>query len=394
MVKPDHSMLKQRRMTVIVRIIALIMTVSALFSGLIKLPGETQADVVFDPQNGSEKITASALPGEKLTAPEPPQKRGCRFTGWYSDGKKWDFDKDVFAEPLTLSARYSFTSSFFEPDENAAERAEGATLRVMSFNMLCCDYDNKPPVEGRDAAAFETILRYLPDVIGIQEIGAEWYDAFEKRLPEYKIVTLGEKAADGKSVYSTVAYRADTVEVIRHGTQPLKKGDEHIRCLTWALFKDKATGTRFTVTSTHWSLTQEKREEQAVKCAAATRALGLFFRAPVISTGDFNANDGTVEINKFLQASRLADTKLAAKSRGLACNTYHLGDGTGSSDDHSSGYYALGRASFRTGKINTGLSIDHIFVSPDIATLYYDTVADSVSLEASDHCPIFADLAL
>lgn len=378
----------------IVRIIAAIMAVSALFSGFIKLPGEeAAADVIFDPQNGSERITASALPGEKLTAPEPPQKRGCRFTGWYADGKKWDFDKDVFSEPLTLGARYSFTSSFFEPDENAAKRAEGMDLRVMSFNMLCCDYDNKPPVEGRNAPAFETISRYLPDVIGLQELGAEWYDAFENRFPAYRIVTLGEKAEDGKVVYSTVAYRADAIDLIRHGVQKLKKGDEHIRCLTWALLKEKATGRRFIVTSTHWSLTQEKREEQAVKCAAAIRALELFFRAPVIATGDFNANEGTVETEKLLKASRLVDAKPAAKSLGLVCNTYHLGDGTGSSDDHSSGYYALGKASFRTGKINTGLSIDHIFVSPGITPLYYDTVADSVSLAASDHCPIYCDLA-
>ena len=72
---------------------------------------------------------------------------------------------------------------------NPATRVDGTNLRVMSFNMLVAYYDNHPkhhgygprnkpyseteqPEEGkgRDEQAFKTIKRYMPDVIGLQEI--------------------------------------------------------------------------------------------------------------------------------------------------------------------------------------------------------------------------------
>jgi len=88
----------------------------------------------------------------------------------------------------------------------------------------------------------------------------------------------------------------------------------------------------------------------------------------------------------------LTDVKYAAAVRGLAGETHHRGDGTGSRDDLTSGFWKLGTVSFRDPLINTYVCIDHIFYTHGMEALYYDTVINEEVLNISDHNPIYADL--
>lgn len=40
-----------------------------------------------------------------------------------------------------------------------------------------------------------------------------------------------------------------------------------------------------------------------------------------------------------------------------------------------------------------GETVDHILCPEGVVPTYYDTVVDQDALEASDHCPIYADFA-
>lgn len=100
------------------------------------------------------------------------------------------------------------------------------------------------------------------------------------------------------------------------------------------------------------------------------------------------------EYYTFTELTSYNSSKFCAEKKGLVAATSHLGDGTGSADDYTSGYWKLGKVSYRQKEIDTVQSIDHIFASPETRILYYDTVADETALEASDHNPIYADFAL
>ncbi len=353
-------------------------------------------DVTFDFRNGSEPYSYVAEAGSLITPPEEPQNRGLVFAGWYSGKTKWDFEKDTVSEDITLTAKWDFTEGFYEEDAKAGVRAEGSDIRIMSFNILASDWSNKPKVEGRDDLLRDVVSRYLPDVIGMQEVNAEWYASLGKEFGTYKFVNEGKNKIWGNVNYSTIAYNTETVNLVKWGQSAFVVNyNKNCRNLMWAIFEMKEEpGKRFMVTSTHWDLTSDRRVHQAIEMAGILAVLGKYYDLPMYCTGDYNTRENGNEYNVFATLTGFQDSKFTAKKKGLVASTSHLGDGTGTADDYTSGYWKLGPVSYRQSHINTVQSIDHIFASPEAEILYYDTVADEAALTASDHCPIYIDVKL
>ena len=65
--------------------------------------------------------------GEKVNQPAAPTKSGYRFSGWYYNGRAWNFEEGVTA-PMTLTAQWSRKSSGGSPSYavTAAETKHGA----------------------------------------------------------------------------------------------------------------------------------------------------------------------------------------------------------------------------------------------------------------------------
>ena len=62
------------------------------------------------------------------------------------------------------------------------------TIKVVSFNIRCCDDKNGHSILERAPRLYESISRRAPDVIGIQEYRPRWEEHFEKYfLDEYEI---------------------------------------------------------------------------------------------------------------------------------------------------------------------------------------------------------------
>ncbi len=266
----------------------------------------------------------------------------------------------------------------------------------MSFNILASDWNNKPKVEGRDDLLRDVVSRYSPDVIGMQEVNADWYVSLGKDFGTYKFVNEGKNKIWGNVNYSTIAYNTETVTLVKWGQSAFVVNyNKNCRNLMWAIFEMKAEpGKRFMVTSTHWDLTSDRRVHQAIEMSGLLAMLEKKYALPMFCTGDYNTRENANEYHVFTELTGFKDSKFSAEKRGLVSATSHLGDGTGSADDLTSGYWKLGKASFRQKEINTIQSIDHIFASADAEVLYYDTVADEPALEASDHCPIYIDVKI
>ncbi len=177
-------------------------------------------DVTFEFMNGSPAYSYVAEKGSLIIPPEEPANRGLIFNGWYNGKEKWNFETDTVTEDITLTAKWKFSENFYDNDPNAGVRTESSDVRVMSFNILASDWSNKPAVKGRDDLVRDVVSRYLPDVIGMQEVNAEWYDSLKADFGTYKFVNEDKIKIWGNVNYSTIAYNTEAVTLIKWGQSP------------------------------------------------------------------------------------------------------------------------------------------------------------------------------
>lgn len=263
---------------------------------------------------------------------------------------------------------------------NAAQTlTDGADIRVMSYNTLVDNDETlggwswgKPLADRADKAA-AAIQYYQPDVIGLQENNYNWHVALRKNLPDYDYVNADvpevqwlEKAESlGKKDWmcTTMMYNTKTLELVANeliGYSVNYWGCiQRMRYLSMALFKVKATGEMFVFTSTHFDaekyddgIGQKNRVIQATEMAQNILRYIDTYGCPVISTGDFNSSYGEDPISKI---------------RALTGMVSHSNNRGG---------------------------IDYILYSAGVDAKYFTVVNDADLNGASDHQPIFADLAL
>ena len=369
---------------------------------------EDTVTLTFKYHNGLEDEVYTVKKGELATRPKTlnPTKEKCDFVAWgirESDGKtlkqKWNFDTDKVTADTVIHANYTLKSDFYLPEADAAQLKGGANVRIMSFNVLAAEWASctNKSVNSRVKYFKATAERYQPDVIGVQEFNAEWYAAIKNNTISYKAVNASEPKLGSEYNYSTVLYNPNKVELLEYGQVQYKnKDNEKTAKITWGYFKSKSSGKKFVVTSTHWSLEDDMSIKQAPELWAKVKELTEKYNVPVICTGDFNSNDadyitqtgGKSSLVKFYADSDYIEVKYNAKSVGLVCQTLHKGDGV----THTKG--ELGIKSFIDIKINQTNCVDHIMSPSDLIPTYYDTVVDEDALNASDHCPIYADFIL
>lgn len=262
---------------------------------------------------------------------------------------------------------------------SAKALTSGADIRVMSYNVLV---DNDEENGGwswgqalgtRGDKASAAIAYYQPDVIGFQECNYNWHVSLKGNLSNYAFVNADvpevqklEKAESlGKKDWmcTTMMYNTDTLELVNNeliGYSVNYWGCiQRMRYLSMAVFKVKATGETFVFTSTHFDAEnyadgrgQKNRVTQATEMAENIQRYKETYGCPIISTGDFNSSYNDDPITKIREMTGMTS--------------------------HSN---------------NRG-GIDYILFSEGVTAKYFTVVNDSDLRGASDHSPIFADLAL
>ncbi|MBR1891295.1 MAG: endonuclease/exonuclease/phosphatase family protein, partial [Clostridia bacterium] len=313
---------------------------------------------------------------------------------------------NVIMGDITLKARWTLDDEFFAVKQNASVRAEDTTIRAMSFNILCDDYNNKPAVAPRVPGVVNTILRYMPDVIGLQECDDQWYAALaadSSLSAKFKFInydsTAQNKVTYGSTKYtnySTIMYNKDVLELVEW-TQQLHNppcGNYNCRVFTIAVFRIKQSGKLFIFTSTHLALSVDERVDQVNNMKSVIdQWKAKYPDVPFMMSGDYNANESEISIINLMSQNDLFDSK-NAKVKGTVCRTGHISNGmlTVSRDPAIPSHWILGRASVTSKNLTTIECIDHILLSNGVESLYYDTIHDSEALDTSDHMPIYCDV--
>lgn len=344
-------------------------------------PAKEMVTVTFQPNNGDGATVLEVEKGKLVENPPVPQKRACKFAGWYLDeNTPWDPATTPVDKTTTLTAKWTLAENAFEKDPNAGKRAEGTQLRLCSFNTLLPTVGSKVPVAGRDEGLRNMVNEYQPDVIAFQEFNEDWAKAFQTLFADtaYRLISGDEVTVKGKPVNCTIAYRTDVLTLVDFDSFPYEQGENPIsRVLTWAVFETKdESKQRFVATTTHWATNEPMRLSEMAELAQWLTETAEEKKLPIIAMGDYNARDGAIDYLQLLKKSGMKDAKYTAAARGLVGLTHH----------------SRKQSSYNDEKVNLTASIDHILHTENIQPLYYDTVLNSEIITASDHCPIYADI--
>lgn len=378
--------------------------------------------IYIDSVNGAGGYETIEIAEGKAVKDISVSKRGCKLANFVNESNEIVDPETTVTEGMKLKAVWDIDEEkMFEMPSKADEKEAGSKARVMSFNVLSDDWNNKPQMHGyddhnvkypegtdngRDVQFVNTLNAFLPDVVGVQEFDDEWYATVSKynrtgELP-YKAVNAEAKTYQlkgrAKTIYTTILYNEDTVTLKEYKHQRFATADtnENCRSITYGVFTLNATNEDFIVTSSHWNHldssdpnTPARDREQAEENARIWKELDEDYGLPMVCVGDMNQIDSDQSIKALATASGFADGKYSAEKRGLCCDTYHIGNGESKEPEK----WYRGVDSLLPSLINTEEARDHVYLNSDVTSKYFDTVSTIDALNSSDHMPIYVDVA-
>lgn len=270
--------------------------------------------------------------------------------------------------------------------------SEGADLRIMTFNVLGSGQEPKK----RYPYIQETILTYMPDVVGFQECNADQHGNVINQLKDnYTLAQRSHK--DGTLIYTPIIYLTDKYTQVDSGVEWLdsRYTGTNTKSVAWVVLKSKESGKTFAVVNMHGAVISTSYKGFETMPAGERSTLVNQWRVDnvrqmldvrtdiqtkhgkiaVFFIGDFNFNSDS-------------DAYRATKTAGL---TEAEVSATGKK---TTGYASYsGTAGVAPG---TGKTIDHVFYHPDEAgALRHHIARDEVyEYSASDHCAVWADLVI
>ena len=255
-------------------------------------------------------------------------------------------------------------------------------VRLMTSNIWGDFFHN--PVEPRAPLLAKIYDRYMPDVLGLQEVGKNWWKSilFSELKKTYAQVPV-EKTQ--KLNCTPLFYRADLFKLLESDRYLFHEELDYSKGWNYGVFKSRCGNGRFAIFNTHFWWKGELRDEvirryNAMETVAAMKRIGSKYSCPVFLMGDLNCKCTSMTWeylrNQGWQTSFLCTDNYSPYSSNHYDPFIHEdGTCTGSTTDEPKED-----------------SIDHIAIPASVKVLYQHAVIDREALDASDHSPVFADV--
>ena len=205
------------------------------------------------------------------------------------------------------------------------------SFNVMTFNIRTANgRDGENAWPNRKEVVVETISRFSPQVVGLQEALDEQVEYLDAMLPEYRWlgVDRGLNGGTGLSEYTPIFYRHSELSPIESGTfwltatpdvpPPRRVGRRRRRgggrIVTWARFYHRETARQIYVFNTHLTLREGPNQHESARLIAS-RVAALPKGSTVIVTGDFNASAEDSETWQIATGEGLRDAWVVADQR-------------------------------------------------------------------------------
>lgn len=202
-------------------------------------------------------------------------------------------------------------------------------IRVVSFNIRCCDDPDENTIELRAPRLKKVINDAYPDVIGLQEYRPEWEKYISDAFPEYEIFNKYRSKTEPES--APILYRKDKFEVQKTGyfwlsdtPDTQSRGYDTLnyeRICEYAILKRKDSGEEFVFASTHFGF----GDDGQVKSARLLKERLLSFGLPVAVVGDFNMQVQSPAYSEMTKNFDDVNMK-TTKDMGATYHGYHPGN--------------------------------------------------------------------
>ncbi len=264
--------------------------------------------------------------------------------------------------------------------------SEEASYRIMTWNLGCMVSEkNNGQLE-----CIDIILRYLPDIMGLQECNAAVHSKVLKSLPDFYAFANKTHNKSSTVNYTPIIYNTELFTLLKSDIVWLRGRytGTNTKSLSWAVFEDK-NGVKFALINYHGAVcsnsyngfqdyTSAQLTEQAniwkldnvVQVIEIKNAIvAEFGNIPIMISGDNNFNSSS-QPYKNLAADGFVDAELTARISKMT------------------GY----KTSYSYGSVpGSGLSIDHIFGLNNVDFAVHYIVRGDDVWKASDHCPVYVD---
>lgn len=264
-----------------------------------------------------------------------------------------------------------------------------ATYRYLSWNLGCS--------VGVAEDCVNVILRYLPDIICLQESDKKIHQNVIKALLDtYSDYEYVQTFHDHSSTYcyTPIIYDKSKFTLLDKGVEWLdgRYTGTNTKCLCWAVLKDSA-GKTFGMINFHGAVCSNKYSGYENYSSAQLNEVAAAWRLDNVRQ--------IIDVRKRIQ-SKYGDITVTV---GGDCNFKEdsdpyknlIADGFADAEKTARVKITTGyTTSFSYGKFYTsGKSIDHIFQRGGaVDFVVFDIVRDNDVKTGSDHCPIFVDFNL
>ncbi len=278
----------------------------------------------------------------------------------------------------------------FLPGAKPESKEEPMSLKIMSFNVQ--NGWNTSDIGNRDDLAAGKILQYLPDVIGLQEFDPYYREAADPltKLIAAKYTEVNVTGASDvmNMSWNPVFYNSERLTPKMFGSEEYRNGTSYnyphggkskFRTISWVIFEDNQSKQSFLFVNTHYDMNTDKPTNDYNQRQQALQLLELVERVKqtygiktVFVVGDYNAATTGIPAAAMKEVGFIDAWAVAAtKDNSNSCGT--------------TGQPLEGNYSW---------AIDHIFfmADADVSVTSYKTVTDI--RDASDHCPILAELTV
>jgi endonuclease/exonuclease/phosphatase family metal-dependent hydrolase len=215
----------------------------------------------------------------------------------------------------------------------AADTPDGASLRVMTFNLRFAS-TNPPNAWPERRPVMKTCLEQsAPDLIGTQEGLYQQINDLAADLPQYQWIGTGRDGGS-RGEFMAIFYRPDRFEPLEFDHFWLSDtpnvigstswGNRNRRMVTWVRFLDRRTARQFYFFNTHLDHEIQPAREKA-SVLIRERVERLTQALPILLVGDFNAAAGANKAYDILtEGGFFEDTWLNAKQpRNEKIATFH-----------------------------------------------------------------------
>ena len=328
----------------------------------------------------------------------------------------------LFALAPLMALAFVCTSCDPYPIPGRADRVDAAapaaaTVRVGSYNIRTqgCDKGTPNAWDERKADMVALMRRLDFDVVGLQEVCPGQAAYITNALPQYRMVGEFRNKDRVSGEASPVCYRADRFEVLKAGTFWLSETPEAPgvkgwgaacpRVCSWALLKDRRTGSSFCFANTHTDHISELARKEGMLLIIRRMREFAPPGTPVVFTGDHNCRETeapSIAVSKLLKnALYISETPPAGSWRTFSGwvwrdREYPAVDAVKLPVNVRNARKGSPDAEKKNGKYvweDCGPRIDYIYVSEGTRVLSYATHADArpgTKLYPSDHFPLSA----